>query len=60
MHTRRPWLMSLVFALLITIPGVAAGMAAGGSFRDALFWTAPLFVIWFVGGGVRRARAASR
>jgi hypothetical protein len=56
MHVRRAWLASFANALAITVPAVAVGMVAGASVQGVLIWVSPLFLTWFVGGGIRRAR----
>jgi hypothetical protein len=60
LHFRRPWLMSLLVALAVVTPAWVLLAAMGTTASGTAAAVAPIFLIWLVGGGVRRARAARR
>lgn len=52
--------MSLILAVAITAPALAVALFIGADGATVIAVLVPAFLIWFVGGGLRRARAARR
>jgi hypothetical protein len=53
-HVRRPWVVSLVVAVMVTLPALLIALWHGSG--AATPFLVLMFLVWFVGGGIRRRR----
>lgn len=59
MHIRRPWAVSFVVAVAVTLPALLIAVWLGSVATTAAILV-PIFLVWFVGGGIRRSRLRDR
>jgi hypothetical protein len=58
MHVRRPWVVSLVVALVVTLPALLIELWLGSATPTPFLVS--IFLVWSVGGGIRRRRLRDR